>query len=475
MSKRSEILLVFNLAAMILPLFHPLVFAQTQMRLLTLEQYETQAINQGIQAHLNQLSLESEGYTRTIAFRKTDSPSFTYNRTDMKGETTVNGFPFLSNSQQNNLLMQETTPLGTTMNAAARWDYFGGTRDPASTIERPGFSADVTQPLYLFVKNPVRRIRQGADLNFANARSTFQATELSLRTQARNFYYNVQLETESVEADQRKVDSSKRLLDVTQALVQAGKSASVDIMRAKIQLQEDQRRLENDVVQREQALLQAKQFADLPMNDDLRFVTALSAAPFKRSVDRLLEYAILHNPTLESLQISQELARLSYEAAIEPTRPTFALNGTYNTTDARTQPDLVTHGWTWTSTINWLFFDSFVTRDQAHKAQIAQWVADLNLNNALLSVEVAVRSSFMDIKRTEKQINDMQFSLEQGKRNVEVLRLRFQHGLTNLLDVLNAEDQERGLNAEYLLLLVQFNQAKDRLSEGLGADVEKIQ
>ena len=125
--------------------------------------------------------------------------------------------------------------------------------------------------------------------------------------------------------------------------------------------------------------------------------------------------------------------------------------------------------------MNWLFFDSFVTRDAARNARIAQWVADLNLQDAERTTRVNVESDYLDVKRAEKQIQDFQFSREQALKNVDILRLRFQNGLATLLDVLDAEDQMRNLENEYLNLLVQFNTSKDKLSEQLGADVETLQ
>jgi outer membrane protein len=135
----------------------------------------------------------------------------------------------------------------------------------------------------------------------------------------------------------------------------------------------------------------------------------------------------------------------------------------------------VSRGWTWTSTANWLFFDSFVTREKARSARIAEWVADLNLRDAERTNRVNVQNNYLDIKRTEKQIQDFKFSREQAQKNVEILRVRFQNGLTTLLDVLDAENQMRDLDNEYLNLLVQFNQSKDRLSQQVGADVETLQ
>ena len=70
------------------------------------------------------------------------------------------------------------------------------------------------------------------------------------------------LQSENVLSDARKVASSQKLLGVTEALVDAGRSAPVETMRAKIQLQTDQRQQQNDQMNLEQATLQAKKAAD---------------------------------------------------------------------------------------------------------------------------------------------------------------------------------------------------------------------
>jgi outer membrane protein TolC len=317
--------------------------------------------------------------------------------------------------------------------------------------------------------------RQTAEYTFATAKYSYQEEVLSLTATARSDYYAIMQDGEFIKSDERKVASSRKLVDITQALVDAGKSAAVDIMRTKIQLQTDERQLQNDQILREQALLQAKYFAYLPLDADVAFVTELEFSHFNVPLQRLLDYAVLHNPTLESSRIAKEQSMLDYQTAIKTTRPVWALSGTYNTNDEGIEPDIVSRGWTLTSEVSWLFFDSFVTRDTARNARIAEWVADLNLRDSERNMQMNIQNEYMDIKRTEKQIDDFKFTRQQAHKNVDILRLRFQNGLAALLDVLNAENDERALDAEYLGLLVQFNQAKDQLSEQLGAEVETLQ
>ena len=112
--------------------------------------------------------------------------------------------------------------------------------------------------------------------------------------------------------------------------------APVEIMRAKIQLQTDQRQLSNDQILKIKHCSRPRTSLFLPLDTNIAFVTDLEFTPFNAPLRRLLDYAILHNPSLQTLRRAKELALLNYQAAVEPTRPTFSLNGTYGAADADT-------------------------------------------------------------------------------------------------------------------------------------------
>jgi outer membrane protein len=242
-------------------------------------------------------------------------------------------------------------------------------------------------------------------------------------------------------------------------------------------LQTDQRALENALVTRDQAVLRAKNYIFLPLEQDVEFTSKLAFKKFTPSLDKLISYALLHQPNLHILRRAQETAALDYQAALEPTRPTISVNGGYNY--AREPVDFFAQtnyarGWTWTLNANWLFFDSGVTRDQVRQTQIERTVADLNLADGERTTQLNIRNAYLDVIRTEKQIADFQTSRDQARRDVEVLRLRFQNGLDTLLDVFDAENSMRDLDNEFLGLLVQFNESKDSLSEQVGIDVDTL-
>lgn len=446
--------------------------AQVQPLSLTIDAYVKKALEEGVRGKTNELVLESAGYERRVIYRQTDSPTLTAGQRRTRGETETNGVSTVGERDITSLTLRETTPLGTDITAVGEYGDVGSQGPVSGASGRPGLAVSASQPIYLFVKNPVLRTRRRADLAFADAKMTFASTVLSLRSQARSYYYDVMLGQESIKVEERRVQSSQKLLDVTQALVDAGKTAPVETMRAKIRLQSNQRQLHNALVSKEKSVVNAKNFLFVPQEQDVRFVTQLEFAPFQIEVQRLTEYALLHRPELEILRNSLERSKLSLEAAYEPTRPTLGLSGTYNYSEAT---NYLSRGWTWTATGNWMFFDSFITRDQVRSARIAEFVARLNLANGERSTLSDIRNTYLDIKRTEKQVLDFQSSREQARHNVDVLRLRFQNGLERLIDVFDAETEMRNLDSEYLNLVVDFNRAKDRMSELIGGEVDTLQ
>lgn len=424
---------------------------------LTLEDYTARAITQGTRGRLIAAALESAGYVRVNALRQTDSPDIAASYAKRRAESRVAGQSTLTDTDSTEVSVHQPTPLGTQVQLT-------GTQSDTS---QPGLSASVTQPLYVFARNGTSRTRQRAELDFANARDSYESDVLAIQSQARGLYYDVMLAEESIKVEERKAASSQKLLDITQALVQAGKKAAVETMRARIRKQSDDRLLQNARVSRDKAVASAAHFIGVESDQPVHFITRLAFRPFRPSLSRLLEYAEDHRPQLRTLRRAQQLARLSRQETQDVVRPALAVNSTYGYSDA---DPLITHSWSLGGTVSWLFFDSFVTDRRVRAARIDELVADINISEAERALRVNVANAYRDIKNAEKQIMDFQSSREQARHNVEVIRLRFQNGLERLIDVFDAENDMRNLDNEYLGLLVSYQRAVDSLSELVGGD-----
>jgi outer membrane protein TolC len=429
---------------------------------MTLQEFEDRAITHGFEGRQTEWTLETQGYTRDIVFRRTDSPRLTAGHTQTRSGSRTNDSTSESDQKESTLRVDQQTPLGTELDATLSYGDF----------QKPGLQANAEQPLYIFVKNPVLRARKRADLNFADAKDNYTESILRIRRDARNHYYNVILGRETIEVEERKVQSAKKLMDITQALVQAGRLAPVETMRTKIRVQRDERLLENARVSWQQAVSDAKNYIFYPLDEPIDFTSELEFEPMKATLQRLTDFAMLHNPQLRRARRAQEEAVLNLQEAREGTRPTTELRGTYNYNEL---PGVVRANWTAQWGVSWMFFDSFITRKEVKSAKIAQFVANLNAANIERDTRISVRNAYLDVRRTEKQIREFTTSREQARRNVDVLRLRFQNGLERIIDVFDAENEMRAIDNEYLNLLASFNRGKDRLSSLIGADVRTLQ
>jgi outer membrane protein TolC len=441
--------------------------AQERSIVMTLEGYVKRAVEQGIQGQLMDLALEREGYEKRIALAETSMPSLTAAASHSRTGTEINRLSSVQQTDTAQLTAAQPLPTGTDL--ALSGEYTD--TQTGESESKPGLSASIAQPLYLFVKNPRLLTRRRARLAYETAISAYEAERLAIRSRARSRYYDVVLSQESILVEERKVASARKLLDITEALVNAGKKAPVETTRARIRLQSDERQLHNARVRKERSLMSAKDYVKLALETPVQFVTDLQFAPLRAGLARLQEYAALHRPQLQNLRRSKELARFTYWTTRETVRPTFSLSGSY---DIDERSSFTTKTWTFGSTARWKFFDSFITRDRTRVARIAEYVADLNLQEAERGTRVEVANTFLDLKRIEKQIQEFETSREQARRNVDVLRLRFQNGLERLIDVFDSENEMRNLDNEYLNLVVQFNRSKDSLSELVGADVETL-
>jgi outer membrane protein TolC len=428
---------------------------------MTLEQFEARAIEKGVAAQRTASNLEKAGYDRQIAFRATDAPTATASYDDTQVKHTTNGVSQTTKDHDATVTVSEPTPWGTDL----------GAKVMQGTTHKPYYELSATQPIYLFVWNPRLRARRQAELNFADAKDLFQSEVLRLRAEARSTYYTVIQDQELVKVEERRVTSSRKLLDVTKALVDAGRSAPVETMRAKLRTQSAERQLENARLTLAKAIMAAKELIVYPLDQPLEFGSALQFKPLRPPLTRLTDYSLLHRPGLRTVRRSLESAILDAQAARETTRPTLAAGTVYAHNNL---PGLETSDWTVRWGANWTFFDSFVTSKRVRKAEIDRYVATLNVSEAERGTRVDVQNAYLDVKLAEKQIQEFRLLREQAVRNVEVLRLRFQNGLERIIDVFDAETELRNQDNEYLGLLVQFNRSKDELSKLMGADVETI-
>jgi outer membrane protein TolC len=264
--------------------------------------------------------------------------------------------------------------------------------------------------------------------------------------------------------------------DVTRALVNAGKLAEVEVIRADIRAKQDERSIQNAESDLNQALNNAEDFLWLPPGQSIVLTSPLIYVPFTIPLNALIKAAIRYNPELQIAKQEVTLAEIDVRVARESNRPQINTSGAYVETRNRTDGSAAVdpYGWNLAVEIDWPLFDATQTRLATKQRQLSLSTARRHYEDVERRLRVNVENAYLEIERTEQQIADFQPQKDSADRNVRAIRLQYRNGLTRLTDVFDAENQMRDLDLEYLQLLVSFNKARDGLNIIVGTDLSSI-
>lgn len=440
---------------------------------LSLEEYCDLAETEGLRGLQTGLAFRSAGLSRSIVLRQTSMPSLTASYSAGLART-ESAFASETRDHSAGLTLAEPLPTGTVFRANADYSRARTESGGFASISglQPRWRLSAEQPLYLFAHNPVARSRFRAEFQFASDQEAYSNERLSIRFQAKGLYYDVLLKKAAIGVEERKVESSRKLLDVAAALVDAGKLAPVEKTRANLRVLKDQRQLEAARLGLRKAELAAKHFVRLPLDQPVEFADELAYRPFEVPLTRLVDYAYEHRPEVRRQRRELQLAELDHQESREAQRPSLSLSAAYG--QARDFTPSTTKDWSVGGQASWLLFDSSVTRDRIVQSELRLRSSRLSLEEVERSTRLDVESAWHDVSSAERQLLDFQTSREEARANIELIRARFEAGADRLLDVFDAENEARNLENEYLSLLVNYNLAKDRLAQLVGVALEKL-
>jgi len=380
---------------------------------------------------------------------------------------------------QGSLNLSEPLITGTNLSLSSTWTGSDSTISgdtliaPPRQRTLPSVVANLTQPLFIFVGNDSLRTRRVAYLEWDNTQDGFRSQRIGIEVDARALFYNLLVQRETADVQKKKFESGQLLHNATRALVQAGKLAQVEISRADIRAQQDFRQFENAQIASDKALNQVLDFVSLPQGTRLTVTSQLSYEPFRVSLDRLIAIAIRKNPDLRSTERSIQLSEIQLRRDWEKDHLQLNALGSYARTLDRSKPDFPIDPYSWSAglSLNWPFYDASQSRLRKQESELALTRAKQSYESQLRQLKVNIRNTYLELKRTENQISDFQPQRNSARENLRAVRLQYQHGLSRLTDVFDAENAVRDLELEYLGLLVSFNQARDQLKQQVGVDL----
>jgi outer membrane protein TolC len=312
-------------------------------------------------------------------------------------------------------------------------------------------------------------------LNILRAsRESFTASQFDVRN-ARDLvvlfvgagYIQVLSDEARITAIQSQLVTAQNLYRQAVDMRSAGVIAAIDVLRAQVEMQNQQQRLvaaQNDFEKAKLALARA---IGLPISQPFRLTTQ---APYRANptinLEQALARALSSRSDYLSLQAMQRAAELSRRAASAERLPSLQINADYGVLGLR--PNFSHGTFTTAATLSVPIFEGGrITADEAAAEAVLKQRQE-QTQDASVRVEYEVRSAFLDLASASQQVEVARSSVQLATDQLRQAQDRFAAGVTNNIEVIQAQESLALTNESYIASLLAHNLAKLALARALG-------
>ena len=274
--------------------------------------------------------------------------------------------------------------------------------------------------------------------------------------------------SESVKASQSRVELAQALEKLAQDQQTHGVATKLDTLRAQVQLQNERQRLIQSTTQLKTVLFGLAKVLDLEPGTPIELTDQL-ASPDLLQTDLQDKYrdSLSERPEMAALQAREDVAQSQTISAQSLRLPTIALSGSYTTVGLYpSQPWVPVYQATLTVKVP-LFTGGLVSsRIAKAKAERAKVQEEKREIKAQVGLELQVAQVELDAARSEVDVATQTVHLAD-----EVLlqaRHRFEAGVSNNIEVINAQDELAKAHESHIGALYRLNQARADLAKAMG-------
>lgn len=316
--------------------------------------------------------------------------------------------------------------------------------------------------------------------NLKSAGETQKAAELTgedarnLVVQAvSNAYLAIISDIARVDAVQAELNTAQAVFDRASDEKKAGTVPGIDVLRAEVELRTEQQRLVAQRNQVEKDKLVLARAIGLPAGQQFIVTDSLSYSPLAPSLDDLLKQAYDHRADFQAAQANVRAAEYAIEAArAEHYWPSVVVQADYGDIGST----LVSSHGTY-SVLAGVRIPVYAGRRAQIDTEQAETVLR-NKKNALEDlrgrIDSEVRTALLDLQSAADQVTVAKSSVDLANETLNQARDRFSAGVTDSIEVVQAQQLLAGANENYIASLSAHSGAKIALATALGTAEEGV-
>jgi outer membrane protein TolC len=276
-------------------------------------------------------------------------------------------------------------------------------------------------------------------------------------------------------SDAANVDSIRARVETAQTLYQndvdqnkQGVIASIDVLRAQVELQTEQQRLISAENQLSIDKLVLARVIGLPNGQDFRLTDSVPYAPLNEmTLEDSLKQALLNRPDYQSAEAQVRAAELARHGAAAENYPSLSTDANYGDIGS---PNFGTSHGTFSVSVglNIPIFQG--TRVRADKLQADAVLEQRQAELADLGgrIDEEVRTAFFNLQSSSQLVTVATSNVNLSNQTLTQAQDRFRAGVADNLEVVQAQESVAAANQSYISSLYSFNVAKLSLALAVG-------
>lgn len=301
---------------------------------------------------------------------------------------------------------------------------------------------------------------QAAKFNYKDARDTV------VLAVGANYLLTVAAESR-VAAVEAQVRTAQALYQLALDQENAGLSPQIDTLRARVQLQAQQETLiqaENSLEKQRIALARV---IGLPVQQKYRLVNRVPYHPVPDvDVNTAYDRALTTRADYQSALALLKAAQLNKSSATKEYLPSLGGAGEYGVLGFT--PSSLAPNYTFAATLKIPIFQGGKVQADVQQANAVLQQRQAQVDNLKAAIEQDVQDAVLDLNAAARQVDVAKTGLDLAQQTLEQSQDRFAAGVTNNVEVIQAQQQLANANDQYIASLYAHNIAKVLLARAIG-------
>ncbi|MGH9758294.1 MAG: TolC family protein [Candidatus Acidiferrales bacterium] len=282
-------------------------------------------------------------------------------------------------------------------------------------------------------------------------------------------------------ADQARIDTAGAEVKVAQALsdqasdqVKAGTSPSIDALRAQVELKTRQQQwiqTKNDFAIQKLTLARV---IGLAPGQEFEITDKSPYQPLDGiTLDEALARAYASRSDFQAAVASEKAAEYERKAAVAGYYPSLSLNADYGV--AGQHPATNAHGvFDVRGTLTIPIFEGGRTHGEVLEAEAQFAQSRERVENLRSQIDSDVRTAMLNLESSSEEVAVARDNVGLAEQTLTQSRDRFSAGVTDTVEVVQAEEQVASAHENYISSLYNYNYAKISLARALGAAEQSV-